>query len=474
MRYVSTRGAWARSPQPFCAILLEGLAPDGGLAVPETYPALSAGELATLRPSSYGDLAFAILSRFIDDIPAPDLKALIARTYTVATFGTDEITPVAALEPGIYLLHASNGPTLAFKDIALQLLGNLFEYVLAQRGRALNILGATSGDTGSSAEYAMRGKRGIAVFMLSPKGRMSPFQTAQMFSLADPDIHNVAIDGVFDDCQDIVKSLGADATFKERYALGTVNSINWARIAAQVVYYFKGYFAVARTVGESVDFAVPSGNFGNILAGHVAKRMGLPIRRLILATNENDVLDEFFRTGRYRPRGTAETHATSSPSMDISKASNFERYAYDIVSRDPVVVRELWARLANDGGFDLAGTPYWTNVAASGFVSGASTHADRIATIRAIYAQSGKVLDPHTADGVGVGRRLRDPAVPLVCVETALPAKFAATIREALGRDPERPAAYADLESRPQRCDVLPADAVHVKTYIATHAKAAA
>jgi len=474
MHYISTRGAWAHSPQPFCAILLEGLAPDGGLAVPEAYPALSAGELAGLRPHSYRELAFAVLRRFIDDIPAPELKALIERTYTAVTFGADEITPVSALEPGVHLLHASNGPTLAFKDIALQLLGNLFEYVLAQRRTALNILGATSGDTGSSAEYAMRGKRGLAVFMLSPKGRMSPFQTAQMFSLADPDIHNVAIDGVFDDCQDIVKSLGTDAAFKERYALGTVNSINWARIAAQVVYYFKGYFAVARTVGEPMDFAVPSGNFGNILAGHVAKRMGLPIRRLILATNENDVLDEFFRTGRYRPRGTAETHATSSPSMDISKASNFERYVFDIVSRDPAVVRELWTRIAKEGGFDLAGTPYWANVAASGFVSGASTHADRIATIRATYAQSGRVLDPHTADGVGVGRRLRDPAVPLVCVETALPAKFAATIREALGRDPERPAAYADLESRPQRCDVLPADSLRVKNYIAAHAKAAA
>jgi threonine synthase len=474
MRYLSTRGAWAGDPQPFCAILLEGLAPDGGLAVPELYPALSATELAALRPLPYRELAFAVLSHFIDDIPASHLRAIVERTYTAAAFGNDEITPVSALEPGIHLLHASNGPTLAFKDIALQLLGNLFEFVLAQRGRALNILGATSGDTGSSAEYAMRGKRGIAVFMLSPKGRMSPFQTAQMFSLADPDIHNVAIDGVFDDCQDIVKSLGSDAAFKARFALGTVNSINWARIAAQVVYYFKGYFAVARNVGDPVDFAVPSGNFGNILAGHVAKRMGLPIGRLILATNENDVLDEFFRTGRYRPRGTAETHATSSPSMDISKASNFERYVYDIVLRDPAVVRELWARIAKDGGFDLAGTPYWANVTASGFVSGASTHGDRIATIRETFARSGAVLDPHTADGVGVGRRFRDPRVPLVCIETALPAKFATTIREALGRDPERPAAYSDLESRPQRCDVLPADAARVKTYIAARAKAAA
>ncbi|NDP43798.1 MAG: threonine synthase, partial [Aromatoleum sp.] len=458
MRYVSTRGAWADDPQPFSAILLEGLAPDGGLAMPASYPRFSAAKLGALRPLDYVDLAFAVLSRFIDDIPAADLKGLIARTYTRAAFGSADITPVSMLEPGVHLLHASNGPTLAFKDIALQLLGNLFEYVLGREGRQLNVLGATSGDTGSSAEYAMRGKRGIRVFMLSPQGRMSPFQQAQMFSLADPNIHNLALGGAFDDCQDIVKAVSADAAFKARWNVGTVNSINWARVAAQIVYYFKGYFAVAPAVGAPVDFAVPSGNFGNILAGHVAKAMGLPIRRLILATNENDVLDEFFRSGRYRPRKTAETHATSSPSMDISKASNFERYVFDIVGRDASVVRELWRQLEGDGGFDLSATPYWPRVAASGFVSGTSGHADRIATIRATHAQSGVVVDPHTADGLKVGRSLRDPAVPLVCVETALPAKFAATIREALGRDPDRPAVYADLEARPQRSTPLPAD----------------
>ncbi len=470
MRYVSTRGAWIDDPQPFSAILLEGLAPDGGLAVPETYPRLGPAELAAMRSLAYPDLALAVLSRFITDIPGADLRTLIERTYTAATFGSDDITPVTALEQGIHLLHAANGPTLAFKDIALQLLGNLFEYVLAKEARTLNILGATSGDTGSSAEYAMRGKGGIRVFMLSPKGRMSPFQQAQMFSLADPCIHNLAIEGVFDDCQDIVKAVGTDTQFKTRYAIGTVNSINWARVAAQVVYYFKGYFAVAPAADAPVDFAVPSGNFGNILAGHVAKQMGLPIRRLILATNENDVLDEFFRTGRYRPRQTAETQATSSPSMDISKASNFERYIYDVVGRDARAVSDLWTRIGREGGFDLAPTPFWARITASGFVSGTSTHADRIATIRDTYARSGIVVDPHTADGLKVGRAYHDPAVPLVCIETALPAKFAATIREALGRDPERPAAYADLDVRPQRCATLPADATLVKAYIAAHA----
>jgi threonine synthase len=470
MRYISTRGAWADHPQPFCAILLEGLAPDGGLAVPQAYPSLSSAELAALRHLHYRDLAHAILSRFIGDIPAPDLKSIIDRTYTREKFGSDDITPVSSLEPGLHLLHASNGPTLAFKDIALQLLGNLFEYVLTQRARRLSILGATSGDTGSSAEYAMRGKRGVAVFMLSPRGRMSPFQTAQMFSLADPNIHNLAIEGVFDQCQDIVKAVSGDADFKSRYAIGTVNSINWARVAAQVVYYFKGYFAVARDDEDPVDFAVPSGNFGNILAGHVAKQMGLPIRRLILATNENDVLDEFFRTLVYRPRRTAETRATSSPSMDISKASNFERYVYDVVDRDAAVVRALWKELGERGEFDLS--PYEARIRASGFASGRSTHADRVATIRDLDRRYGVTIDPHTADGVKVGRALRRPDLPLVCIETALPAKFSSTIREALGREPARPAAFADLESRPQRVTVLPADATRVKAFIEEHAAA--
>ena len=473
MRYISTRGAWRDAPLPFTSILLEGLAPDGGLAVPESCPRFTQAEIEALRGQPYNRLAHAVLSRFVTDVEAADLAAIIDRSYTAATFGSDEITPVTTLLPGMHLLHVSNGPTLAFKDIALQLLGNLFEHVLAKDGSHLNILGATSGDTGSSAEWAMRGKRGIRVFMLSPFGRMSPFQQAQMYSLTDPNIHNIAIEGVFDECQDIVKAVSADAAFKRQWRIGAVNSINWARIAAQIVYYFRGYYAVTRGGREPVDFAVPSGNFGNILAGHVAKSMGLPIRRLILATNENDVLDEFFRTGHYRPRRTGETHATSSPSMDISKASNFERYIFDVVGRDPVAVRDLWLRIEHDGGFDLAATPYWAMVQASGFVSGSSTHADRIHTIRDIHGRTGVTLDPHTADGVKVAREVVDPDVPLVCVETALPAKFAATIREALGHDPERPAVYADLESRPQHSTLLPPDVGRVKDYIVAHAGAA-
>jgi threonine synthase len=468
LEYISTRGGMP--PQPFSAILLEGLAPDGGLTVPASYPKLTEPELAQLRPLDYRRLAFALLSMFADDIPPPELEALIDRTYTAAAFGSDEITPLLTLEPGVLLLRASNGPTLAFKDIAMQLLGNLFEHALARGERDLNIVGATSGDTGSSAEYAMRGKRGIRVFMLSPKDRMSPFQTAQMYSLTDPNIFNIAIDGVFDDCQDIVKAIGADAAFKRDMRIGTVNSINWARVAAQIVYYFKAYFAATRKDTELVSFAVPSGNFGNILAGHVARRMGLPIHRLILATNENDVLDEFIHTARYRVRRPEETLQTSSPSMDISKASNFERFVFDLTDRDAARVRELWAQVERDGGFDLSGTPLEVRLRESGFVSGRSTHADRIATIQAVADDYRIVVDPHTADGIKVGLENRENGIPLICIETALPAKFASTIREALGRQAARPAAYAGIEERPQRYALLPPDVAAVKSYIAERA----
>ena len=472
--YVSTRGAWHEQPQTFRAILLEGLAPDGGLAVPSVYPTLASDELEALRPLDYRGLALAILGRFATDIPRDDLRRLVEQTYTAVTFGDDDITPLRALEPGFYLLGLSNGPTLAFKDIALQLLGQLFQYVLRDRKQNLNILGATSGDTGSSAEYAMRGKDGIAVFMLSPHGRMSAFQQAQMYTLEDPNIHNLAIEGTFDDCQDVVKAIAGDAEFKRKHRLGAVNSINWARIAAQVVYYFKGYFAATRDATTRVSFAVPSGNFGNVLAGHVAKAMGLPIQRLIVATNENDVLDEFFRTGRYRPRRGAETHATSSPSMDISRASNFERFIYDMVGRDSTMLRELWSQLERRGEFDIGSTQAWERVRASGFVSGRSTHADRIATIRTTHERQGVAIDPHTADGVGVARRLRADGETIVCLETALPAKFAATMHEALGVAPPVPAAFADVTHRPQRFTVLPADAAEVRAYIDSHAPSSA
>jgi threonine synthase len=469
MLYLSTRGHPDR--KHFCEILLEGLAPDGGLYLPESYPQVDDATLTKWRKLPYAELAFEVLSLYIDDIPATDLKAICAKTYTRDVFGTEAIVPLKPLdsrgrgnEGDLYLEALSNGPTLAFKDMAMQLLGNLFEYELGRRGEELNILGATSGDTGSAAEYAMRGKKGVRVFMTSPHGRMSPFQQAQMFSLQDANIHNIAIEGVFDDCQDIVKAVSNDLEFKRQYRIGTVNSINWARLVAQVVYYFAGYFQATTNNSQKVSFTVPSGNFGNVCAGHVARMMGLPIDKLVVATNENDVLDEFFRTGIYRVRGAADTHETSSPSMDISKASNFERFVFDLVGRDAAKVKKLFGeRLATEGQFALKPD------AKFGFVSGKSTHAERVATIRDTWERFRVMVDTHTADGLKVARQHVQAGVPMIVLETALPIKFAETIREALGREPDRPARYAGIEDLPRRVTVLAADTKVVKDFIAAH-----
>ncbi len=465
MKYISTRGD--KTPRGFSDILLEGLAPDGGLYLPTHYPMVPLATLAQWRKLSYADLAFEVLSLFIDDIPAADLRAIVDKTYTPAIFGSEEITPLKTLQPGLHLEALSNGPTLAFKDMAMQLLGNLFEYELGRRGETLNILGATSGDTGSAAEYAMRGKKGVDVFMLSPNGRMSPFQQAQMFSLQDANIHNIAIEGVFDDCQDIVKAVSNDLEFKRRHRIGTVNSINWARLLAQVVYYFAGYFQATQGKDERVSFAVPSGNFGNICAGHVARMMGLPIKRLVLATNENRVLDEFFRTGLYRPRASAETFETSSPSMDISKASNFERFVFDLLGRDGERTRDMFKTQLEKQGFFQLSPAEFDRISVYGFRSGHSTHADRLATIRHTWEQHGVMIDTHTADGLKVAREYLEPTVPMIVLETALPAKFAETIVEALGREPDRPAALQGIEALPKRFKVMKADAAAIKAYIA-------
>ncbi len=474
MKYISTRGdaSVGSAARGFCDILLEGLAPDGGLYLPTHYPKVDAATLQKWRGLAYADLAFEILSLYIDDIPAADLQRLCRATYTAEVFGCAAITPLKPLEAGLFLQALSNGPTLAFKDMAMQLLGQLFEYELARRGEELNILGATSGDTGSAAEYAMRGKRGIRVFMLSPNGRMSPFQQAQMFSLQDANIHNIAVDGVFDDCQDIVKAVSNDLDFKRARKIGTVNSINWARMLAQVVYYFAGYFQATQSNAEKVSFAVPSGNFGNICAGHVARQMGLPIDRLVLATNENNVLDEFFRTGAYRPRGTAETLETSSPSMDISKASNFERFVFDLLGHDARAAArtaELFGpALVRDGGFQVTDVEF-AAIASFGFVSGTSTHADRLATIRSTWERQRVMVDTHTADGLKVARQHLQPGVPMLVLETALPPKFADTIEEAIGLRPPPPAALAGLEDLPRRFTVMPPSVAQIKQYIEDH-----
>jgi threonine synthase len=471
MKYLSTRGHAGRLG--FSDILLEGLAPDGGLYMPETYPQINDAHLTKLRSvlatQGYAALAFEILSLYIDDIPAADLKRLCEKTYTQEVYGTKEITPVSALgSTGLHLQALSNGPTLAFKDMAMQLLGNLFEYELARRGEELNIFGATSGDTGSAAEYAMRGKKGVRVFMTSPAGRMSPFQQAQMFSLMDENIHNIAIDGVFDDCQDLVKAVSNDLDFKRKYKIGTVNSINWARLLAQVVYYFAGYLYATSANTQKVSFTVPSGNFGNVCAGHVARMMGLPIDKLVVATNENDVLDEFFRTGVYRVRGSSDTHETSSPSMDISKASNFERFVFDLIGRDGAKNKDLFhTQLSASGVFDLSQDAAFQQAAKKyGFVSGKSTHANRLATIQDVYKNHGLMIDTHTADGVKVAREHLTPGVPMLVLETALPIKFAATIVEALGKEPDRPAKFIGIEALPKRVVTMPADVALVKAFI--------
>lgn len=475
MQYISTRDTGA-TPASFTDILLGGLAPDGGLYLPVEYPQLTDATLThwrqVLSTEGYHALAAEVLQLFVDDIPAEDLKAITARAYSYPKFASEDIVPVTELEPGLLIGHLSEGPTAAFKDMAMQLLGELFEYELARRGEHLTIVGATSGDTGSSAEYAMRGRTGIKVFMLTPAGRMTPFQQAQMFGLDDENIINIALDGVFDDCQDVVKAISADAAFKAEHRIGAVNSINWARLMAQVVYYVSSWIRATETNDQKVSFCVPTGNFGDICAGHIARQMGLPIDRLIVATNENDVLDEFFRTGDYRVRSSADTYETSSPSMDISRASNFERFVFDLLGRDAERIADLFGIKVRQGGFSLSDDPAFADAADRyGFASGKSTHADRVATIREVNEKLGVLLDPHTADGVKVARSLTSEIdTPIICLETALPVKFAETIAEATGSEPEIPARFEGIMEAERHVLDLPNDAEAVKNLIREHA----
>ena len=457
MRYVSTRGGV--EPVGFTGAMLAGLAADGGLFVPEEVPVVPEDVADSWRNLNYAELAAEVLARFATDIDRVQLAAACRDAYSETVFSHDDIVPVLELVDGARLLRLSYGPTLAFKDMAMQLLGRLFDLALAERGERLVVVGATSGDTGSAAEYAMVGRSNIAVVMLSPWGRVSRFQAAQMYSLDEPNIVNVAIDGPFDVAQDLVKAVNADAEFKARHSIGAVNSINWARVAAQVVYYVWAYLRAV----EPIEVAVPTGNFGNIYAGLVARRMGFPLR-FILATNENDVLDEFFRTGIYRPRLADAVAATSSPSMDIAKASNLERFVHDLVG-DGDRVAELWRALQRDGEFDLS--------AAEGFrragdyvVTGVSSHSDRLNAIRSVAVGDGVLIDPHTADGVAVGRRLATGDRPLVCLETAQAVKFEDTIVEALGQRPPPPPHLADLESRPHHVERIRADLGAVRRVI--------
>jgi threonine synthase len=470
MKYISTRG---KSPElSFCDVLLGGLAPDGGLYLPKKYPKFTENELGLMRSMSYQDLAFKIFEKFIDDIPSKDLKDIVDKTYTPEVFGynranqdSNDITPTLKLDENLHLLSLSNGPTLAFKDIAMQFLGHIFEYVLRKKNKTLNILGATSGDTGPAAEYAMKGKEGINVFMLSPYGTMSPFQAAQMFSLQDNNIYNIAVKGVFDDCQDIVKAVSNDLHFKENNKIGAVNSINWGRILAQIVYYFKGYFDVTTDNKNLVDFTVPTGNFGNICAGHIARMTGLPIRNLVVATNENDVLDEFFKTGNYQPRSSEGTFQTSSPSMDISKASNFERFIFDLLGRDSVQLSSYWKEVDQGGSFKLSEDEF-DLISGFGFISSSSQHTNRIKLISNYFERFGIMIDPHTADGIKVALDHIDQDTPMIVLETALPIKFEQSILEATGKKPERPEGLKDIELLKQKLEILDNDVDLIRLFI--------
>jgi len=443
--------------------MVQGLAPDGGLYVPETVPQILPAELAAWADLSYADLATEIIELLAPEMGRDVIAAACRGAYNSDVFGTDQVAPMTRLGSNEWLLELSNGPTLAFKDMAMQLLGRLFDAELERRSEKLLVLGATSGDTGSSAEYALVGRHNIGIVMLSPWGRVSRFQAAQMYSLNEPNIVNLAIDGVFDEAQDLVKAVNADTEFKAARSIGAVNSINWARVAAQIVYYVWGYLRVVGEIGGPVQVAVPTGNFGNIYAGIFARKMGLPLQ-FILATNENDVLDEFFRTGRYQVRLAEDVEITSSPSMDIAKASNFERFVHDMCG-DGARVAELWAKLANTGEFDLSESAGFAAIG-DWISSGSSSHAARISTIRRVAVETGRVIDPHTADGVQVGRSLSHPAAPLICLETALPTKFEATIVEAVGQKPPRPERFEGLEDLPQNVEVIPATVDAVKASI--------
>ena len=473
MQFISTRG---QAPSTsFTEALLMGLEPDGGLAVPASIPTISAARLEEWRSLDYAALATAVIGLFATDIPEADLRRIVSAAYGPDRFPAPVVPlkPLDAVAPGLALVGLSEGPTMAFKDLAMQFLGQAIPYVLARDGKVLNILGATSGDTGSAAEHAFRGQKGVSVFMLSPAGRMSDVQRAQMYSLADPNIHNIAVDGVFDDCQALVKALNNDAAFKAEHNLGAVNSINIGRIVAQAVYYVWAWLRASDGVTSQergafhVDVAVPSGNFGNIYAGHLTRSMGLPVRRLILATNENNVLDEFFTSGIYRPRSSAETLATSSPSMDISRASNVERFMWQLLGPEEFVAR--WASLETTGALDL--TDHLEAMRAEfGFVSGTSTHADRLAAINRVQSEAGALIDPHTADGVTVALRHMEPGFPTLVMETALAAKFAETVEEALGEAPQPPASVRELLAKEQHVVEIPNSEDELRALIARSA----
>ncbi len=464
-RMLSTRDA-SKTMRSYSDVLLEGLAADGGLYAPSDLTAFDASELAALQKATYPEIAFAVKQKLVGGAIADSvLKKLIDSAYSAKQFDLvrGQVAPVLDIGDELHLQNLSQGPTASFKDMAMQLLGREMNYELKRREEKLVILGATSGDTGSAAEAAFRGLERVTLFMLSPEEGMSAFQKAQMGALTGGNIFNVSIRGRFDDCQDLVKAVKSDAEFAK---LGAVNSINWGRISSQIPYYFSGYLQTVKEVGEPLDVCVPSGNFGNVLSAYYAKRMGLPIRRLVVATNENNVLDKLFKTGVYE---YTPSQVTTSPSMDISKASNYERLVFDLMDGDPKRTAAYMAAFAKNGRVSLEEFGLDVRVFAErGFESGSSTHADRLSTIAHVYAASGHFIDPHTADGVYVGLSHKRHDAKMLCMGTALPVKFEDTVRQALGFVPERPERFAGLESRlsEHAFEVMDADASALKSFI--------
>jgi threonine synthase len=452
MQYISTRGGG--EPLTFKDTILTGLARDGGLFLPQSIPDVR-DRLQAWSRRSYPDLAFEVMRLFADDLPQEVLRDIVRRSYR--TFRHPEVTPVVGVGP-VQILELFHGPTLAFKDVALQFLGNLFEYVLGETGGEMNIVAATSGDTGSAAIHGVRGRERIRIFVMHPHGRVSPVQERQMTTVLDANVRNLAVKGTFDDCQNIVKDLFNDLAFRDACKLGAVNSINWARVLAQVVYYFYAAFrAQAATGAERVRFAVPTGNFGDIFAGYVASRMGLPVDKLVLATNENDILARYFSTGVY---SLGEVAPTLSPSMDIQVASNFERYLYYLAGEDAATLRRWMAE------FKAAGSLATPDACHGCLAAGRGDTAATLATIREYWERYHYLLDPHTAVGVAVGSRFLEPSAPLICLATAHPAKFGDAIVRATGQDLAHHPILDALAGLPTRVDVVPAETAAVAAIV--------
>ena len=454
MRYLSTRGGV--EPVTFSQAVMMGLATDGGLLLPESFPQVDGETLRRWAGLPFNELAVEVMAPYVGtDLDRRSLADLVERSY--AGFSHPEVTPVVEVGDR-HVLELFHGPTAAFKDVALQFLGNLFEWLLERSGGRLNILGATSGDTGSAAIYGVRGQERIDIFILHPYQRVSPIQERQMTTVLDANVHNIAIEGTFDDGQRIVKELFNDLTFKSEYSLGAVNSINWARILAQVVYYFYGW---ARVTGgdpeRAVVFSVPTGNFGDIFAGYVASRMGLPVRKLILATNRNDILSRFVNTGVYQAR---EVHHTISPSMDIQISSNFERYLYYLMDQDPAAVRGLMEQMAREGRLEVP--PEKQAEVARLFHAEAVSEEETLEQIRRTFEESDYILDPHTAVGVRAARGY--PGA--ICLATAHPAKFGDAVKQAIGVEAPPPPSLQGLMEKETRCERLPAETAAIKEYI--------